>query len=171
MKECFKCKETKPLSCFYKHSQMADGHLNKCKECAKNDTKENRAENIEYYKEYDRNRPNHDERVKKRCEKVKQMYSQDEVYKNKILESKTHWIERNKHKRQAQVACGNAVRDGRLPKPSSCKHCGVSGVKIQYHHHSYEKEFWLDVIPLCTKCHGLEHRRLNEIERKQSFSN
>jgi hypothetical protein len=39
MKKCFKCGIEKELSMYYVHNKMADGHLNKCIECAKTDVK------------------------------------------------------------------------------------------------------------------------------------
>jgi ribosomal protein L44E len=59
-KVCFKCGRELPLTEFYKHPKMADGHLNKCKNCTKKDVHENyekNSEDSEYVeKERQRNR-------------------------------------------------------------------------------------------------------------------
>jgi hypothetical protein len=57
MKICFKCKECKPLSSFYKHKGMKDGHLNKCKDCSIQDVAEWRKHNPDArQKEWERKR-------------------------------------------------------------------------------------------------------------------
>lgn len=59
MKPCFKCNIKKPITDFYKHPQMPDGHVNKCKECNKRDVRKNHSLRTEHYREYDKTRQRH----------------------------------------------------------------------------------------------------------------
>ena len=59
-KKCFKCGLSKKLNDFYKHPQMTDGRVNKCKECNKKDVRSNFKKNKEHYKQYDMKRIRYD---------------------------------------------------------------------------------------------------------------
>lgn len=56
MKMCFKCGLRKPNKEFYKHRQMGDGKLGKCKVCTKQDVSDNRVKNKDHYLAFDRKR-------------------------------------------------------------------------------------------------------------------
>ncbi len=49
-----------------------------------------------------------------------------------------------------------AKRAGLLT-PCPCERCGDAESTTYFHHWSYEPEHWLDVIPLCCKCHRGVH--------------
>ena len=54
----------------------------------------------------------------------------------------------------------DALQAGKLQKPILCGICNQAK-KLQAHHHKgYAKEFWLDVVWLCIKCHNAEHLKL-----------
>jgi len=76
-----------------------------------------------------------------------------EKNKDKSRRIKREWNARNPDKRRAEIAVGNAIRDGRLAKQP----CEVCGAKAQAHHDDYSK--LLEVRWLCSFHHGLEHRR------------
>jgi hypothetical protein len=132
-KQCFKCLSVLPLSHFYKHAQMGDGHLNKCKECAKRDVKKARDERIEYYREYDRQRatlPHRLEQASRISMRYKQLYPE---------------------RRKAHVILGNAVR-ARAVSPEPCFVCGD---KAEAHHADYSEP--LAVTWLCPTHHKQLH--------------
>lgn len=131
-KRCFKCDITKPFSDFYKHKNMADGHLNKCKCCTKADVAKYQKENHEKVCAYDRERFKSPER------------------KAKVLVYQQRMRQRNKHKYVARAAVASAVRRGDLVKPKTCQSCGAGG-RIEGHHHDYSKP--LEVSWYCFKCH------------------
>jgi hypothetical protein len=144
-KTCFKCHQTLPLSSFYKHPQMADGHLNKCKECNKLDAKKTRSTRLGYYQAYDRVRgllSHRKEAVKARAPKYRHLQRK--------------WDLLNPQKRSAKVKVNNAIRDGKLTR-LPCEVCGVPS--SHGHHDDYSKP--LDVRWLCPKHHTKEHLNTN----------
>ena len=139
-KRCFKCGETKPLSAFYKHPRMADGHVNKCKECNKKDVRENLQKNFEHYQEYEKERA-----AKKLVHRVE--------YKKKWSKE---YQEDFPNKRKAASAVGYAIKSGKLVASCNCEVCG-SDKSIQAHHASYAEDMWLVVTWLCSRCHVRLH--------------
>lgn len=140
-KECFKCKSVKPLSEFYKHAQMGDGHLNKCKECTKNDANKHRSENLEKIRAYDRARGKIPERIKAN------------------VEIKRAWRAEDRRRGKAHQAVSNAIKAGELVR-SPCIRCGET--KSLAHHEDYDKP--LDVMWLCQPCHKQRHKEINSLK-------
>lgn len=147
IKTCFKCGETKILAAFYKHKQMADGHLNNCKECFKSAVRENRRKRVDYYRECDRKRAMRPDRVAARDE-----YRKTEAGKAAAIESKRRFVLANPIKRAAHVSVGNAVRDGKMVR-KSCEVCGAG--RTHAHHDDYTKP--LEVRWLCPAHHRQWH--------------
>lgn len=56
MKICKKCGAELPLTSFYTHKQMADGHLSFCKDCVRTRVLAHRSLNLEMIRAYDRSR-------------------------------------------------------------------------------------------------------------------
>lgn len=137
-KVCFKCQAAKSLEEFYRHPAMADGRLNKCKECTKLDVRENYVKHIEYFREYERRRSHlPDRRV------------QATTYRQKRRSV-------NRVKFVASYLTTNAIRDGRLIR-QPCESCGATE-NIQAHHDDYSKP--LEVRWLCFVCHRKVHGQL-----------
>lgn len=64
------------------------------------------------------------------------------------------WREDNHDKRKAQWTVNNAIRDGRLTRPTNCDRCNAEG-KITAHHKDYSKPF--EIEWLCLFCHADEN--------------
>lgn len=127
-KVCFKCGEEKPLSAFYTHVAMADGRLNKCKQCC-----------LDYaaLRRIRTDRPREIDNRRWREGKKKQSNTPE-------------YRERNPEKVKARSAVSNAIRDGKLIR-QPC-HCGRKG---HAHHPDYSKP--LEVEWLCPLHHSREH--------------
>jgi len=136
-KICFKCNEDKPLSDYYKHKQMGDGHLNKCKDCARKDVQE-RVNLLS-------GNPNWVIGEKRRHRDKYYRLG----YKNKhkpTTEAKRMVITRYKNKYPEKLKAKNSAQ--RLPRPDG----------VELHHWNYNPEYYKDTIALTSKQHAKTHR-------------
>jgi hypothetical protein len=137
-KRCFKCKKNKLLSEFYKHKAMADGHLNKCKDCTKLDAK------IRYNKLIETD-PEFIIKERKRGREKAIRLNYNKKYPNKKDGFSKKWINNNPEKRKVHHAIRNIPRKIK---------------KSHFHHWNYNKGFEKDVIELTNKQHRKAHRFL-----------
>jgi hypothetical protein len=133
MKKCFKCGIDKPLSEFYKHAKMADGHLGKCKDCTKKDTSE------DYVKKSTDSDFMDGERKRGR-DKYRRLYIGTGKAKP---ENNERWVNRFPEKKKA------VLKSYMLEKPFD---------GAEKHHWSYNEEHFKDVIWLIKKDHMKGHR-------------
>lgn len=99
-------------------------------------------------RQYDKDRANLSHRVTAR-----EVYRQTAAGKDAGRRAHLAYVEKNKDRRAAHVAVGNALRDGRLfRKP--CEVCGAT--KVHAHHDDYAKP--LEVRWLCRRHHVAHHK-------------
>jgi 5-methylcytosine-specific restriction endonuclease McrA len=84
----------KGLADFYKHPQMADGHLDKCKVCVRTRTQEYRRDYLEQYAQYEKARANLPHRID-----AHRKYQEE--HKEQISEYKKKWSADNEEKEAA----------------------------------------------------------------------
>ena len=165
MKKCSCCKQTKPFDSFHKQSTRKDGHRSICKQCRNINSRseKNKALGRKRNQKYRRTEKGKESRreyqIKYRTHgdgrAANTRYQQSE--KGKIAHRNSVDADRirNPIKARARGAVGMAVYRGKIPaaKHLECIMCG-DGARHYHHHHGYDKEFWLDVIPVCVSCHN-----------------
>ncbi len=139
MKTCFKCSVEKPLTEFYKHPMMGDGHLGKCKECTKADVIARRLLMLDYYREYDRQRAKLPHR------------------RANAARVSLRWRKADKRRGKAH----NAARRHHRKRPECCQMCSQPKVRLERHHPDYNLP--LMIAWLCKPCHVIADR-----ERRQA---
>lgn len=145
MKSCIRCKKKKPLSEFYKHEKMADGHLSKCKTCCKIQSGKRETELRKNLVWLAKER----ERCRLKQEKLRKLGRAGKTSNT----AKTAWRKRNRQKSRAH----GVARKAHPKKPKKCQECKKSSKMLHRHHPDYNKP--KEIIWLCPPCHGVKHRK------------
>lgn len=134
-KICFICNVKKPLQSFYAHSQMKDGHLNKCKECTKTQEKSR----------FSIKRKNSDF-IEKEKERSREKYYRLYRYKKINPLHKKNAMENYKNKYPEKIKAKNM--SNKIVAPNN----------FEKHHWSYNLDDAKDVIFLSKNDHYKAHR-------------
>lgn len=136
--QCAKCGEVAPHYPYQK---------NECKQCVRIRVRANRERRLEYYRQYDRDRGQTDERKAAYAAKQRRKRATTSDYN------------------RAHNAVNRAVANGTLVRPSACTRCGATG-KIDGHHDDHSKP--LEVMWLCPACHAQRHVEIGKVKRMEA---
>lgn len=150
--QCKTCERVKSANDFYA------SNLSNCKECVKARVRRNRDAKADYYRAYDRKRYRDNPHRKEAARRSSNSEAGVKSRARSIARSKIN--EPEKHK--ARHAVSNAIRDGKLERGTECYFCGVSD-RLQAHHEDYDHP--LDVVWLCSSCHGKLHTIKGDFRR------
>ena len=151
MKQCFKCTRSLPLSEFYEHPMMADGHLGKCKDCTKKDTAARVAEKMKDPRWVEQEMERH--RIK---QQLRRLSGRDKkLSPEKKREVQKRHREKYPDRASARAAVSQATRKKTIIR-EPCVVCGASN--SQAHHDDYSKP--LEVMWLCPAHHAARHVHL-----------
>ena len=129
-KICFKCNIEKSIDEFYKHKKMADGHLGKCKNCTKTDSKNQLEIKTSTPEGLEKERERQRDKYKRLGYKDKQKeWDKDRGWKNTSIFK-------------------NLSRDFKVPKG------------FELHHWNYNTKYLKDVSIIKTKQHKIAHTHL-----------
>lgn len=153
LKTCFKCRVEKSSAEFYRHPEMGDGLLGKCKSCTKNDVRKNYRKKLLDPEWSAQEAARQREKEKKRYHRTLKGSSQ---YRIRRRASRARYARKYPEKVAANTAVNNAIRDRRLYK-KPCEECGtIEGVQA-HHDDDYTKP--LKVRWLCPEHHGIQRRK------------
>lgn len=177
MKACSRCRKIKPLSEFPRNKIAKSGRGSRCNFCM--------SEILAAYKATPKGLSARKEAARKYRESEKgkayyQAYRQsdhgratrqayDHSEKGREIERQMGTRKRARMRAtsdgqlrlKAREVVNDAVIRGDIPKPDIllCAHCGSQA--REYHHYlGYSQKHWLDVEPLCSKCHYAIHHAI-----------
>lgn len=168
---CTTCKIEKPFDEFGNYKKGKWGKREKCKDCRRIENREYAKDNPEkrnakHKRWADRHRDHVREYNRNYYEKNPEPYKASAIAYRKKVENQNikSYRQRYPEKKKAHTYVELALFFGHMSKPNNCSRCQIS-CNPQGHHEDYAKP--LDVIWLCTKCHGFVHRKENANHRKR----
>lgn len=143
IQHCRSCAGWKDASAFYASNKS------RCKDCVKASAAAHRLANLEAVRAYDRLRGGQAHRVAARKE-----YQRTPAFAQSHDAAAKRWAAKHPERRSAQVALGNAIRDGKVTPWPVCAVPECSD-KPEAHHPDYSAP--LAVVWLCTPHHRATH--------------
>lgn len=163
MKTCSKCHEEKEFVEFNKNRTTKDGYQFHCRDCqrvacriysARYRTTAQGKANIAQYQQSEKYKSYRKLYQQTDIAKSHQRrYRQSPKGKESTRKAYIAYRRRNPNKVKAGNAVRHAVASGKMPQVTTLKCNRCPNQAQEYHHWSYLPEFWLDVEPICKKCH------------------